>query len=112
MHSPIVRKTSTKGIISDMRAMCSSAATVMPLGIRFLEKNDGLYQIDLVDSAEMDRSGIISKAFHGVSRQCADHLHRDRAWIKKNHDISDGGHMMNVMPTIMHLYGTCAATEF
>jgi hypothetical protein len=32
--------------------------------------------------------------------------------IKKNHDISNNGHMMNVMPTIMHLYGLMPPPSF
>jgi predicted AlkP superfamily phosphohydrolase/phosphomutase len=75
--------------------------------------NDGLYQIDF---GSFGREGQIwddprkhFTAFHGNALTS---FIMTGPGIKKNHDISNNGHMMNVMPTIMHLYGLTPPPNF
>lgn len=70
------------------------------------KENDGLYQIDFGgfgrDGEIWDNPRRHFTAYHGNGLTAFLAVGPD---IKKNNDISQGGHMMNVMPTIMHLYG-------
>lgn len=68
--------------------------------------NDGLYQIDF---GGFGRDGQVwdnpRRHFTGYHGNALTSFIAVGPGIKKNNDVSDGGHMMNVMPTIMHLYG-------
>jgi predicted AlkP superfamily phosphohydrolase/phosphomutase len=70
------------------------------------KKNDGLYQIDFGgfgrDGQVWDDPRRHFTAYHGNALTS---FLATGPGIKKNTDVSKNGHMMNVMPTIMHLYG-------
>ncbi len=70
------------------------------------KKNDGLYQIDF---GGFGRDGQVwdnpRRHFTGYHGNALTSFIAVGPGIKKNNDVSNGGHMMNVMPTIMHLYG-------
>jgi predicted AlkP superfamily phosphohydrolase/phosphomutase len=70
------------------------------------KQNDGLYQIDFGgfgrDGEIWDNPRRHFTAYHGNALTSFIAV---GPGIKRNNDISNGGHMMNVMPTIMHLYG-------
>jgi predicted AlkP superfamily phosphohydrolase/phosphomutase len=70
------------------------------------KKNDGLYQIDF---GGFGRDGAIwdqpMRHFTGYHGNALTSFIMTGPSIKKNTDVSKGGHMLNVMPTIMHMYG-------
>jgi predicted AlkP superfamily phosphohydrolase/phosphomutase len=77
------------------------------------KKNDGAYQIDF---GGFGREGQIwddprrhFTAYHGNALTSFIAV---GPGIKKFNDVSEKGHMMNVMPTIMHLYGLVPPPNF
>ncbi len=76
-------------------------------------KNDGLYQINFggfgKDGAIWDQPMRHFTGYHGNALTSFIMV---GPGIKKNNDVSEGGHMMNVMPTIMHMYGITAPPNF
>jgi predicted AlkP superfamily phosphohydrolase/phosphomutase len=77
------------------------------------KKNDGLYQIDFggfgKDNAVWDDPRRHFTAFHGNALTT---FIMTGPGVKKNNDVSKNGHMMNIMPTIMHLYGITPPPNF
>jgi predicted AlkP superfamily phosphohydrolase/phosphomutase len=77
------------------------------------KKNDGLYQINFGgfgrDEAIWDNPMRHFTGFHGNALTSFIAV---GPGIKKNNDVSKGGHMMNVMPTIMHMYGLTPPSNF
>lgn len=76
-------------------------------------KNDGLYQINF---GGFGRDGEIwdnpRRHFTGFHGNALTMFIAVGPGIKKNNDVSKGGHMMNVMPTIMHMYGLVPPPNF
>jgi len=77
------------------------------------KKNDGAYQIDF---GGFGREGRIwddprrhFTAYHGNALTSFIAV---GPGIKKNNDVSEKGHMMNVMPTIMHMFGMVPPANF
>jgi predicted AlkP superfamily phosphohydrolase/phosphomutase len=77
------------------------------------KKNDGAYQIDF---GGFGREGRIwddprrhFTAYHGNALTSFIAL---GPGIKKNNDVSESGHMMNVMPTILHMFGMVPPANF
>jgi predicted AlkP superfamily phosphohydrolase/phosphomutase len=77
------------------------------------KKNDGLYQIDFGgfgrDGQVWDDPRRHFTAYHGNALTS---FLLAGPGIKKNNDISNHGHMMNVMPTLMHLFGLVPPPNF
>ena len=77
------------------------------------KKNDGLYQINFSgfgrDNEVWDQPRRHFTGFHGNALTSFIAV---GPGIKKNKDVSKGGHMMNVMPTIMHMYGLTPPSNF
>ncbi len=77
------------------------------------KKNDGLYQIDFGgfgrDNVLWDNPRKHFTAFHGNALTSFLMVGPD---VKKNNDVSVNGHMMNVMPTILHLFGLTPPPNF
>lgn len=70
------------------------------------KKNDGLYQINFGAFGWKDAIWTNPRAhFTGFHGNALTSFLITGPGVKKNHDVSEGGHMMNVMPTIMHMYG-------
>jgi len=77
------------------------------------KKNDGLYQINF---GAFGRDGQIwdnpRRHFTGYHGNALTSFIAVGPGIKKNNDVSKGGHMMNVMPTIMYMYGLPSPPNF
>ena len=77
------------------------------------KNNDGLYQINF---GAFGRDGQIwdnpRRHFTGYHGNALTSFIAVGPGIKKNNDVSKGGHMMNVMPTIMHMYGLVPPPNF
>jgi len=75
--------------------------------------NDGLYQINF---SGFGKDGEIwddpRRHFTGYHGNALTSFLAVGPGIKKNNDVSKGGHMMNVMPTIMHMYGLVPPPNF
>ena len=75
--------------------------------------NDGLYQIDFggfgYNDSVWDNPRRHFTGYHGNALTSFIAV---GPGIKKNNDVSKGGHMMNVMPTIMHMYGLVPPPNF
>ena len=68
--------------------------------------NDGLYQINFGGFGWKDAIWTNPRAhFTAYHGNALTSFIMVGPGVKKNHDISDNGHMMNVMPTILHMYG-------
>lgn len=77
------------------------------------KKNDGLYQINFGgfgrDNAIWDQPRRHFTGFHGNALTTFIAV---GPGIRKNNDVSKDGHMLNVMPTIMHMYGLTPPPNF
>ena len=82
-------------------------------GFKVPGKNDGAYQINF---GGFGRDGELwdnpARHFTGYHGNALTSFIAVGPGIKKNTDVSKGGHMMNVMPTIMHMYGLVAPPTF
>ena len=77
------------------------------------KKNDGLYQIDFGSFGYNDNIWDNPlRHFTGYHGNALTSFIAVGPGIKKNNDVSKGGHMMNVMPTIMHMYGLVPPSNF